>query len=290
MTQPLLVGRRSDLLVGGGPLWGLAQVSSARLLRHDPQRGLVKTREDVARAAFGGDPVFLQKVMWMSPDDLGWLSERCNTVYVLTDTVRPGVVERGRACRSSIVTGTEALEAFRAAGCRVRQMLQGFRPHVWRGPRTAPVVARVAFTGSLRPPRDRWLEALRKGGLEVDARQAYASAAASFYRRSAACLCPGPIGDEDSFSNRLVRTMAAGGLPLHWDVPSVRRLFPCVPTWKDAADLVSLARLYLGRPDARSGVIADCTEAVKPYRWDLVASRWLAFALGDDAVPHDGPA
>ncbi len=236
---------------------------------------------DIARA-IGNDHGILLKGMQLSPDDVAWLAARCDLTYVLVDVVSRFTEERGRHCARVIVTGPEAAAPFERHERPVAVIPQGYRPHVWRPAGMPGSDRHVLFMGSERLDRLRALAALEQGGVPVARREAWLEDAAELYEAAAITLCPHNSPDgRDSFSNRLVRVMASGGLPLHAWSPFLAATFPDVPTYRDGGELVRRARELLG---------ADTTElrarlraAAEPYRWDRVASRWLEFIR---AAPH----
>lgn len=239
----------------------------------EPRPGILG---DIART-IGDDRGILLKGVQFSPEDIAWLAARCDITYVLVDVASAYTVARGKLCARAIVTGPEAVPAFEAAGQhRVAVISQGYRPHIWCPSGVPGLERHVLFTGSERMDRVRAFAALEQAGIPVARRAVWLEDAAELYEAAAVTLCPhnSPTG-RNSFSNRLVRVMASGGVPLHAWTPFVSEAFPDVPTYRDGAELVAKARELLD---------ADTTElrarlraAVEPYRWDRVARRWLDF-------------
>ncbi len=236
-------------------------------------------REALART-IGNDHGILLKGMQLDPEDVAWLAQRVDLTYVLVDVASPLTVTRGRQCARVIVTGPEAVPAFERYSRPTRCIIQGWRPHVWAPSTPAPnVLPQVAFTGSDRSDRAVALGELERAGLTVARRTVWLRDAAEFYRESAVTLCPHncPAG-RNSFSNRLVRVMASGGMPLHAWTPSVAATFPDVPTYRNTPGLLARARELLAEaPDVRRARLDRMRDAVQPYTWDKVAHRWLDF-------------
>lgn len=245
-----------------------------------PPRSLhADARERLART-IGDDHGILLKGVQFDPEDVAWLAQRVDMTYVLVDVASPLTVERGRHCARVIVTGPEAVAAFERHGRPTRCIIQGWRPHVWAPSTPAPsVLPQIAFTGSDRSDRAVALTELKRAGLTVVRRAAWLRDAAEFYRESAVTLCPHncPAG-RNSFSNRLVRVVASGGMPLHAWTPSVAATFPDVPTYRSMPSMIARARSLLAEAsDVRRARLDRMRDAVQPYTWDKVAHRWLDF-------------
>ena len=293
----ILVGRKVDLETrrGCGVLWGMRRACrDVAVLAFDPPRAS-PSRDDVLRAV-DGRRVFLLKVTHVDLERVGWVTEATDATYVTFDLSSRAAIERAAMCRRAIASGVEATEEFLGAGVPSIQLLQGWRPQHWdRDVQPSnSVLPQLAFTGRMSRDREAVVAAVRRAGVPVRDEVAYLEDAAQLYRESAAVLCPGPIPPDkgskpaELFSNRLQRVMVAGGAPLQRWSESVSGIFPHVPTWRTAGDLVELAALYMGNAQARAALVADCREVAQQYRWDLVAARWLAWAR-EEALPDEPP-
>lgn len=250
-----------------------------RTLRTELDRGDPRLAQ-LARA-IGDRRAVLLKGEQFGPEAVEWLGSRVDLTFVLFDVSGPGHVARARGCARAIVTGAEAAEAMRSAGVPTARELQGFRPEIWRPGATADCgeVRQIAHTGHLRLGRAaEWAELALVGAPMSHCERTYLTDAARLYWRSAVTWCPPAPEGRDSYSNRLVRVLASGGLPLHAWSPSVARDFPEVATYRTRAELRERARELLAlSPAERARRIEAGRAAVARFRWDLVAQRWLDF-------------
>lgn len=240
-----------------------------------PPSGSSGVAEEIVRS-IGNDHGILLKGMQLSPHDVEWIAGRADLTYVLVDVATPYTVERGRHCARAIVTGPEAAPAFERYGRPTRVIIQGYRPHVWAPCYSGEPARHVLFTGTERHDRIQALTALRQAGVPTDRREAWLEDAAELYGQAAVTLCPHNSPDgRNSFSNRLVRVMASGGVPLHAWSPFLAETFPDVPSYRTFGELVAQARLLLDGDTAE--LREQMRAAAEPYTWDKVAARWLDF-------------